>query len=108
MHPPSQAALLVASPLCASYRLPRTGKGRRPISRPSRSGSETRSERMATVIQELKSIQDRFGYIPEKEMYSLARRINVPVYELNGVASFYPHFRLAPPPRATIHVCTDL
>jgi NADH:ubiquinone oxidoreductase subunit F (NADH-binding)/NADH:ubiquinone oxidoreductase subunit E len=63
---------------------------------------------MATVIQELKSIQDRFGYIPEKEMYSLSQRINVPVYELNGVASFYPHFRLSPPPRATIHVCADL
>jgi NADH:ubiquinone oxidoreductase subunit F (NADH-binding) len=34
--------------------------------------------------------------------------MNVPVYELHGVASFYPHFRLKPPPKTTIHVCTDL
>lgn len=60
------------------------------------------------AVEELKAIQDKFGYIPENELYALAQRMNVPVYELHGVASFYPHFRLKPPPKATIHVCTDL
>jgi len=60
------------------------------------------------VIEELRAIQDKHGYIPEKELYDLAARLNKPVYDLHGVASFYPHFRLKPPPKATVHVCTDL
>lgn len=60
------------------------------------------------AVEELKAIQDRFGYLPENELYALAARMNVPVYELHGVASFYPHFRLKPSPKTTIHVCTDL
>ena len=60
------------------------------------------------VVEELKKIQDKLGFIPEQEMNELSKRIDVPVYELHGVASFYPHFRLAPPPKASIHVCTDL
>ena len=59
------------------------------------------------VIAELNAIQKRYGYIPENELYELSRRLNKPVHELYGVASFYPHYRLQPPPRATIHVCTD-
>jgi formate dehydrogenase beta subunit len=60
------------------------------------------------VVEELRAIQERHGYIPERELAALAERLNKPVYELHGVATFYPHFRLAPPPKATVHVCTDL
>lgn len=60
------------------------------------------------MIQELRAIQERYGYVPEKELEDLARRLDKPVYEVHGVASFYPHFRLKPPPKATVHVCTDL
>ena len=41
-------------------------------------------------------------------MKSLSERKGVPLYEAHGVASFYPHFRLKPPPGATLRVCTDL
>ena len=60
------------------------------------------------MIEALRAIQERHGYIPEKELHDLAARLDKPVYEVHGVASFYPHFRLAPPPKATVHVCTDL
>ncbi len=60
------------------------------------------------VIQELRAIQERLGYLPEKELQALSARLAVPVYELYGVASFYPHFRLKPPPRCEIRVCSDL
>jgi NADH:ubiquinone oxidoreductase subunit F (NADH-binding)/NADH:ubiquinone oxidoreductase subunit E len=60
------------------------------------------------LIDELRAIQERHGYIPEKDLNDLAVRLDKPVYELYGVASFYPHFRLGPPPKATVHVCTDL
>ena len=60
------------------------------------------------VVEGLRAIQDKFGYIPEKELYDLAGRLEMPVYAVHGVATFYPHFRLKPPPKVTVHVCTDL
>jgi formate dehydrogenase beta subunit len=60
------------------------------------------------VVEGLNAIQEKHGYIPEKELVDLAGRLNMPVYAVHGVATFYPHYRLKPPPKATIHVCTDL
>src|SRR5215207_6455136 len=60
------------------------------------------------IIQALRAVQDEHGYMPDKELHALAEKLNVPVYHLHGVASFYPHFRLQPPPKVTVHVCTDL
>jgi formate dehydrogenase beta subunit len=60
------------------------------------------------VVEGLRAIQEKYGYIPEKELYGLAEKLDMPVYAIHGVATFYPHFRLQPPPKATIHVCTDL
>ncbi len=59
------------------------------------------------IIEELHHIQHKHGYIPEKELYDLSARINVPVYELHGVATFYPHFRMQPPPKSDIKICGD-
>ena len=59
------------------------------------------------VIAELHKIQHDHGYIPEKELYSLSAKLNIPVYELHGVASFYPGFRMAPPVRVEVQVCGD-
>ena len=60
------------------------------------------------LIDDLKEIQARHGYLPEDELKSLSERKGIPLYEAHGVASFYPHFRLEPPPVATLRVCTDL
>lgn len=59
------------------------------------------------INEELHKIQKKHGYIPENEMYDLSARINVPVYEIHGVASYYPGYRLTPPPVADIRVCAD-
>jgi len=32
----------------------------------------------------------------------------VPVYQLHGVASFFPHFRLHPPAPVEVRVCADM
>jgi len=42
------------------------------------------------------------------ELEALARRIEMPLYRLHGVASFYPHFHLTPPARAEVRVCADI
>jgi NADH:ubiquinone oxidoreductase subunit F (NADH-binding)/NADH:ubiquinone oxidoreductase subunit E len=60
------------------------------------------------LISELKTIQDRHGYLPEEELRAFSQRTATPLYKLQAVASFYPHFRLHPHPRLDVKVCTDL
>lgn len=59
------------------------------------------------IIDALKEIQLQHGYLPAEALQELSRRLNIPLYRLHGVASFYPHFRLQPPPPLEVKVCTD-
>jgi NADH:ubiquinone oxidoreductase subunit F (NADH-binding)/NADH:ubiquinone oxidoreductase subunit E len=59
------------------------------------------------IIHELRAIQEQHGYLPAEALQNLSRDINEPLYRLYGLASFYPHFRLAPPPTTQIRVCRD-
>jgi NADH:ubiquinone oxidoreductase subunit F (NADH-binding)/NADH:ubiquinone oxidoreductase subunit E len=60
------------------------------------------------IFDGLREIQHRFGYLPAEELKDLAKAIDIPLYRLHGVASFYPHFRLTPPPKADVCVCQDM
>jgi NADH:ubiquinone oxidoreductase subunit E len=61
------------------------------------------------VIDELRKIQDQSGgWLPANSLQTLSKAIGVPLYELEGVATFYPEFRLTPPPDAAIKVCLDI
>lgn len=60
------------------------------------------------IFKELREIQRQFGYLPADQLKNLAKKIDVPLYRLHGVASFYPHFRLTPPPKADVRVCQDM
>ncbi|MHB8412171.1 MAG: NADH-ubiquinone oxidoreductase-F iron-sulfur binding region domain-containing protein [Candidatus Acidiferrales bacterium] len=60
------------------------------------------------IYDELQAIQGQFGYLPADELAALSSRSSIPLYRLHGVASFYPHFRLAPPPKADVRVCCDM
>lgn len=60
------------------------------------------------MFDELRGIQREFGYLPAEHLQLLAQKLQVPVSQIHAVASFYPHFRLAPPPRVDIRICADM
>lgn len=60
------------------------------------------------IFDDLRAIQLRHGFLPKAELESLSARTQTPLYQIHSVASFYPHFHLAPPPRAEVRVCADM
>ncbi len=60
------------------------------------------------LIEELVALQDRHGYLRDDDLHALAARTATPLHEIQGVSSFYPHFRRTPPPPLRLHVCRDL
>jgi formate dehydrogenase beta subunit len=60
------------------------------------------------IFDELRGIQRAHGYLPDGEVRGLAERLDVPLYRLQAVASFFPHFFLKPPARAEVRVCGDM
>jgi formate dehydrogenase beta subunit len=67
------------------------------------------SDNAATmIVQELHKIQHVFGYLPAEELQLLAERIRTPLYRLQEVASFFPHFRREPPPEVDLQICHDM
>lgn len=60
------------------------------------------------IFDDLRAIQTRHGFLPKAELESLSQRTQTPLYQIHSVASFYPHFQLAVPPRADLRVCADM
>jgi NADH:ubiquinone oxidoreductase subunit F (NADH-binding)/NADH:ubiquinone oxidoreductase subunit E len=60
------------------------------------------------IVQELIKIQERLGWLPQEELRDLSRRLHVPLRRIHEVASFYPHYRLQPPPAVDVKVCRDM
>ncbi len=60
------------------------------------------------IFNELREIQRQYGYLPADQLKSLAKKIDVPLYRLHGVASFYPHFHLTPPRKVDVRICQDM
>ena len=60
------------------------------------------------IFDDLRAIQLRYGFLPKAELKGLSQRTQTPLYQIHCVASFYPHFHLAPPAKAEIRVCADM
>jgi len=60
------------------------------------------------IVQELHRIQHHHRYLPGEELRRLSQRTGTPLHRLQEVASFFPHFRLEPPPSVEVHVCHDM
>ena len=61
-----------------------------------------------SLIPALQAIQERVGWLPREELVTLARDVRRPLYEIEGLVSFYPHFRTRPPVKVEVHACHDL
>jgi NADH:ubiquinone oxidoreductase subunit F (NADH-binding)/NADH:ubiquinone oxidoreductase subunit E len=61
-----------------------------------------------SLIPALYAIQERVGWLPREELAALARDVHRPLYEIEGLISFYPHFLTEPPKRVALHACRDL
>jgi NADH:ubiquinone oxidoreductase subunit F (NADH-binding)/NADH:ubiquinone oxidoreductase subunit E len=61
-----------------------------------------------SLIPALQAIQERLGWLPREELEVLSRDTRRPLYEIQGLISFYPHFRTNPPPPVALHACHDL
>src|SRR5436309_15009646 len=65
------------------------------------------------IVAKLREIQERLGWLPHEEMEKLhkeflARGQFVPLHRIHEVASFYPLYRLQPPPVVDLRVCRDM
>ncbi len=73
-------------------------------------GVEARAGRFPgpSLVPALNLIQERLGWLPREELEALSRDTRRPLYEIEGLVSFYPHYRTQPPPATAVHVCRDL
>lgn len=73
-------------------------------------GVEARNGRFQgpSLIPMLMAIQERCGWLPREELEALSREQKRPLYEIQGLVSFYPHFRADPPKGVTVSLCRDL
>ncbi|MEU8403822.1 NAD(P)H-dependent oxidoreductase subunit E [Nonomuraea sp. NPDC048892] len=78
--------------------------------RPRVPGVEARAGKFPgpSLIPALNAIQARLGWLPREELEELSRTMRRPLYEIQGLISFYPHFRTTPPAKVQVSVCHDL
>jgi NADH:ubiquinone oxidoreductase subunit F (NADH-binding)/NADH:ubiquinone oxidoreductase subunit E len=62
----------------------------------------------ARIVPALQRIQHEFGYLKREGLEEAARELKAPLYRLQAVASFFPHFRLSPPKKITLGICRDM
>src|ERR671939_1607847 len=80
------------------------------VVQPRYPGTEARAGKFPgpSLIPALNAIQRRCGWLPREELVTLSREVRRPLYEIEGLISFYPHFRTDPPKRVQLAVCHDL
>jgi formate dehydrogenase beta subunit len=61
-----------------------------------------------SLIPALNAIQERVGWLPREELVTLSREVRRPLYEIEGLVSFYPHFRTEAQKKVELRVCHDL
>lgn len=70
-----------------------------------RAACATHGERPGALLPVLHAVQHALGCVPPAAIALVARELNLSRAEVHGVASFYHHFRAAPPGRHVVRLC---
>ena len=57
------------------------------------------------LISVLEDVQDHYRYLPEEVLREVSKRLNIPLRDVYGVATFYSAFSLKPKGKHIITVC---
>ena len=60
------------------------------------------------LLRELTRLQAEHGCLKDETLKGFSEETRVPLYRLEELVSFYPHFRRIPSPRISIHLCRDI
>jgi len=60
------------------------------------------------IISHLNELMHEHGWLRPDDLRLLADKLGEPLHRIEGLASFYPHYRRTPPPARTIEICRDL
>ncbi|MEE8487137.1 MAG: NAD(P)H-dependent oxidoreductase subunit E [Gemmatimonadota bacterium] len=60
------------------------------------------------LIHELEMLQQEHGHLTDDLLRELAHSQATPLYRIQEIVSFYPHFRTTPPAAVTVSVCRDM
>lgn len=60
------------------------------------------------LIEELTALQEQNGSLRDEDLLALSQRLRVPLHEIQGLCSFYPHFRREPRAPLELKACRDL
>jgi NADH:ubiquinone oxidoreductase subunit F (NADH-binding)/NADH:ubiquinone oxidoreductase subunit E len=66
------------------------------------------STRQLRILPKLRQIQEQHGYLKREDLEEFSKDSGIPLYRLQEVASFFPHFRLTPARAVTVGVCQSL
>ncbi len=61
-----------------------------------------------TIIPALYARQQSRGFLTADDMRQVADQLGVPLYRIQSLVSFYPHFRTTPPAKVQVHICRDM
>ena len=70
--------------------------------------SKTLQIRQTRILPGLRRIQQKHGYLQRGDLENLAAELEIPLYRIEEVASFFPHFNKLPPEPVTLHICRDM
>ena len=62
---------------------------------------------MKRLLGELRAIQDRKGYVSEKEMKKLSSKLKIPISKIYGAATFYAQIHVKPQGKKVIEICNS-
>jgi formate dehydrogenase beta subunit len=60
------------------------------------------------ILPALRRIQEKHGYLMREDLERFSKESGIPLYRLQEVATFFPHFHLEPPKRVVVKVCRDM